>query len=311
MPAFSLRSAFAAALLCAVSCPIARAQVQPASPPTVVFIGNSFTFGAGSAVRFFRPSSVTDLNGEGIGGVPALFNAFARQAGRDYAVSLETSGGKNFDWHLENKAAVLGRAWDFVVMHGYSTLDQKKPGDPALLVQSAGQLAALLHSKNPGVDIRLVATWSRADQVYPEKGAWHGQPIAQMARDIRAAYDRAAAASPAIHAVIPVGEAWNRAMQTGVADPNPYDGIAFGQVDLWTHDHYHASSYGYYLSALMIFGDLTGLDPRSLGKNERAALELGMSASQAEALQKVAYDELSATRGRPPLKAFQPVALPR
>ncbi len=287
------------------------AQTAPTAPPTVVFIGNSFMFGAGSAVRFFRPSSVTDLNGEGIGGVPALFKAFAIQAGRDYVVSLETSGGKNFDWHVENKAAVIGRAWDFVVTQGYSTLDQKKPGDPALLIRSAKQLADLLHAKNPKVDIRLVATWSRADQVYPEKGAWHGKPIAQMALDVRVAYNLAAAGSPAIRAVIPVGEAWNRAMKTGVADPNPYDGISAGQIDLWTHDHYHASSYGYYLEALMIFGDLTGLDPRSLGKNERAALELGLSANQAAALQQVAFDELSATRGRAPLQPFKPVALPR
>ena len=33
-------------------------------------------------------------------------------------------------------------------------------------------------------------------------------------------------------------------MQTGVADPNPYDGIEAGKVNLWTHDHYHASTHG-------------------------------------------------------------------
>ncbi|MEO6246207.1 MAG: PEP-CTERM sorting domain-containing protein [Opitutaceae bacterium] len=291
--------------------PIFGAAAATPPPPSVLFIGNSFTFGAGSAVRFFRPSSVIDLNNEGIGGVPALFKAFTAQAGLNFTVSLETSGGKNFDWHVENKAAVIGRTWDIVVAHGYSTLDQKKPGDPALLVKSGKDLAELLRAKNPKVDIRLVATWSRADQVYPEKGHWHGKPIEQMARDIRAGYDLAAASSPAIHAVIPVGEAWNRAFQAGVADPNPYDGIAFGQIDLWTHDHYHASAYGYYLSALMIFGDLTGLDPRSLGKTERAAVELGFSATQAEALQKIAFEELSATKGRASLKAFKPAPLPR
>ncbi|MEO7800209.1 MAG: PEP-CTERM sorting domain-containing protein, partial [Opitutaceae bacterium] len=79
---------------------------------------------------------------------------------------------------------------------------------------------------------------------------------------------------------------------------------------LWTYDHYHGSTFGYYLEALMIFGDLTGLDPRSLGKNERAALELGLSSNQAVALQQVAFDELSATKGRPPLQPFTPVALP-
>ena len=58
--------------------------------------------------------------------------------------------------------------------------------------------------------------------------------------------------------MIPVGEAWTRAMQAGVADANPYDGIEAGKLNLWTHDHYHASAHGYYLEALVIFGSLTG-----------------------------------------------------
>jgi len=283
------------------------AAKSPSVVPSVVFIGNSFMFGSGSPVRFFRPHTVTDLNGEGIGGVPALFKAFTVQAEREFAVSLETAPGKNFDYHVENKAAVIGRPWDYVVTLGYSTLDKGKPGNPDLLVRSAGQLAELLRSNNPQVDIRLVATWSRADQTYPKTGHWHGKPIEQMALDVRAAYNLAAAGSPAIRGVIPVGQAWNRAMKTGIADPNPYDGIDFGKVSLWTHDHYHASTYGYYLEALMIFGDLTGLDPRSLGKGERAAFELGMSAAQAVALQQVAFDELTAAKGRPPLKPFTPL----
>jgi hypothetical protein len=281
------------------------------SAPSVLFIGNSFFYGAGSAVRFYRAQTVADLNKEGTGGVPALFKAFAAQAGHDFNVSLELVGGKSFDYHLESKADLIGRAWDIVIAAGYSTLDQKKPGDPTVLVQTAKQLADLLHGKNPAVDLRLVATWSRADQTYPAAGHWHGQPIEKMALDVRAGYDAAAATTPFIHGVIPVGEAFNRAIKAGVADPNPYDGISFGQVDLWTTDHYHASTYGYYLEALMIFGDVTGLDPRSLGKTERTALELGLSADQAEALQKIAFEELAATKGRAPLKPFKPVALPR
>lgn len=280
--------------------------VREARPriPSVVFIGNSFMFGTGSPVRFFRAGTVTDLNGTGFGGVPALFRCFTAQAGLDFAVSHETTSGKNLDFHVESKAEVLGRAWDYAVALGYSTLDRERPGDPALLVRSARQLAELLRSKNPGIDIRLVATWSRADQTYPEKGHWHGRPIEQMALDVRAAYDLAAQGSPAIRGVIPVGQAWNRAMRNGVADPNPYDGIEYGKISLWTYDHYHASTYGLYLEALMIFGDLTGLDPRSLGKGERAAFELGMSGEQAVALQQVAYDELMAMQDRTSLKTF-------
>jgi hypothetical protein len=289
--------------------PAVPAPAEPAG--SVLFIGNSFMFGAGSPVRFFRPHTVTDLNGDGVGGVPALFKVFAAQAGLDYSVSLETVPGVGIDHHVANKADVVGRPWDHAVMLGYSLLDREKPGDPGVLIRSAREMAELLHSKNPKVDVRLIATWSRADQTYPATGHWHGRAIEEMAKDVRAAYDRAAAGTPIIRGVIPVGEAWNRAMQAGVADPNPYDGIAAGQISLWTHDHYHASTYGYYLEALMIFGDLTGLDPRSLGRNERAAFELGMSPAQASALQQVAHDELVAARTDRSLKAFTVRPAPR
>ena len=95
-------------------------------------------------------------------------------------------------------------------------------------------------------------------------------------------------------------------MTSGVADPNPYDGIEFGKVSLWTHDFYHGSTFGYYLEALMIFGDLTGLDPRSLGKGERSGFDLGLSGDQATALQQVAHAELMAMQGRSGLQAFTP-----
>ena len=103
-----------------------------------------------------------------------------------------------------------------------------------------------------------------------------------MARDVRAAYDKAAAGA-GVKAVIPVGESWTRAIQTGVADPNPYDGIEANKLNLWTFDRYHASTHGYYLEALVIFGSVTGRDPRSLGQNECSAFELGLSRAEAKA----------------------------
>jgi hypothetical protein len=275
---------------------------------SVLFIGNSFTFADGSPVRFYRPDTVTDLNGEGTGGVPALFASFTRQAGLDYQVSLETSPGKGLDFHLAQKADVIGgHGWDKVVMHGYSTLDAAKPRDPAKLIATSARMAALLREKNPKVEIYLMATWSRADQVYPAAGAWAGSAIDVMARDIRAAYDKAAQEAKAT-AVIPVGEAWIRAIETGVADANPYDGIEAGKVDLWTYDHYHGSTYGYYLEALVIFGGVTGRDPRSLGNAECSGFELGLSRAQVAALQQVAFDQLAAGGTVKPLASGGPPA---
>ena len=287
---------------------LGAAVAQAQTGTSVLFVGNSFTFGAGSAVRFYRAETVTDLNSEGIGGVPALFKSFTEQAGLAYDVSLETRGGSGLDFHLENKLGVIGRRpWDVVVMHGQSTLDFDKPGDPAKLVATTRQMADFLRSRNPKVEIHLMATWSRADQTYPPKGAWAGKPIETMARDVRAANDKAAAGAPSVKSVLPVGEAWTRAMQTGVADPNPYDGIAAGTVNLWTYDHYHASTHGYYLEALVVFGRLTGRDPRSLGENECSAYELGLPRTEVKALQQVAFDQLAATGPVTPA----PLVLPR
>ena len=165
----------------AASVALALASAQSAAAESVLFIGNSFTYGAGSAVRYYRSDTVHDLNDEGIGGLPALFESFTRQAGLDYEVSLETRGGTGLDFHLENKRAAIARRWDTVVAHGYSTLDADKPRDAAKLVATGKELADVLRAENPNVVLFLMATWSRADQVYPPEGAWAGRPIAAMA----------------------------------------------------------------------------------------------------------------------------------
>ena len=279
------------------ACLLGFAGLQAAAcAETILFIGNSFTAGAGSQVERYLPETVTDLNREVTGGVPALFKAFARQSGLPYDVQLEVAGGMNLDFHLEQKAALIVRAWDHVVLQGYSTLDAEAPGDPTKIVEFSGRLAKLFHAENPEVDVRLVATWSRADQTYLATGHWFGKPIETMAIDVRAAYDRAARSSSFIHAVIPVGQAWSRAIVEGIAARNPYEGVGPGQVNLWGADGYHASEYGYYLEALVIFGSVTGHDPRELGRKEQAAAQLGISPDAAQTLQRIAFETLAGER---------------
>jgi hypothetical protein len=161
-------------------------------------------------------------------------------------------------------------------------------------------MADFLRDKNPAVDLRLMATWPRADLTYQPTGPWFGKPIDAMAHDVRAGYDQAAAGTPNVKGVLPVGEAFVRAMQTNVADPNPYDGIEAGKVNLWTYDGYHSSAFGYYLEALVVFGGITGHDPRSVGDNECSGFELGLSPVQVHALEQVAFDQLTAAG---PIKA--------
>lgn len=271
----------------------------------LLFIGNSFTYGYGSAVKYHRPNTITDLNNEGVGGVPALVKSFTEQAGLDYDVYIQTRGGTALDYHLANKLDLIGsQAWDQVVMHGFSTLDSKKPGDPTMLVDTTVEMSAYLQKLNSNVEVYLTSTWSRADLVYQADRHWSGTAIGKMALDVRAGYNKAAAAAPVVKAVNGVGEAWTRAMELGIADKNPYDGIEFGKISLWTWDHYHASTYGYYLEALVVFGNITGIDPRALGEFECAAYELGISGHQAKMLQQAAFEQLQIDRS---LKAAKQV----
>lgn len=265
-----------------------------ASARTILFVGNSFTFGENSPVKRYHPEWVVDLNREGIGGVPALFKTFADEAGLDWTVSLETSPGKDLAWHVANKRAVIDQSWDAVILQGYSTLDAERPGDPTRHVAAARTLASLFHLRNPEAQVDLVATWSRADLTYRPNGHWYNKPITQMADDLFAVSRQAIANGSELHAVVPVGTAWNRAIREGLADPNPYDGVAFGQVSLWAWDQYHASAEGYYLEALIVFGTVTGVDPRSLADKERAADDLGLNPKVATQLREVAAAELSA-----------------
>jgi hypothetical protein len=277
-----------AVLLCAL------ATTPAVAATSILFVGNSFTFGQGSPVRYYRPDTVTDLNSLGQGGVPALFKAFAVQAGLDYEVYLETQPGSGLEFHIENKQGQIARRpWDQVVMQGQSNLDFAAPGNPAKLIATSQQIADIFAARNPAVEIFLTAAWSRADLIYRSDSPWAGMPVEQMAVDVRKGNEAAAANAARIQSVNPVGEAWNRAMQTGVADPNPYDGIDVDKLDLWTYDHYHASTFGYYLEALVVFGNVTGLDPRVLGAGECAGFELGMSQDQVRALQQVAFDQLA------------------
>lgn len=286
-PVFGALALMLPTTICAQTSPPTNNAAQ--TPKTILFVGNSFTFGAGSAAMRYKADTVTDLNGDGIGGVPALFKQFTEQAGLAYDVSLETSPGKSLEWHWTNKRDVIDRRWDYVVLQDYSTLDPKEPGNPAKLIEYSGRLATLFEVQNPKVDVSLTATWSRADQTYKPGGAWYGKSIYQMAVDLARGYDQAAKVNKGVDRVHPVGRAFNCAMEAGFADYNPYDGIRFDQVDLWTHDQYHASTAGYYLEALTVFAGVTGKDPRSLGRGERAAQDLGLSADQAERLQKVAW----------------------
>lgn len=286
-----------AACFCLVTAPAFAAT-------KILFIGNSFTFGSHSSAMHYETDQVHDLNppdklGRTIGGVPALFKEFTKEAGLDYDVSLETVGGKGFDYHLAEKKPLIDKAWDVVVGHGYSLLDADHPGNPALLISSTKEMADMLAARNPNVKFYTVATWSRADKVFPADAPapWKGTPIKKMAQDVAAAYDQAAKASGGtVTGIVPMGLAWNRGIDEGTVDDNPYDDVGASKMNLWAYDAYHASAFGYYLEAALEFGKVTGKDPMILAPRgkDHVAEDLAISPKQQQILLKLAHDSLTA-----------------
>lgn len=106
-------------------------------------------------------------------------------------------------------------------------------------------------------------------------------PISAMANDLHTAYEQAAvnemAANPTGSSVdvALAGDAWVSAIDKGIAMLDPYlSDEPAGQIDLWdsnpldacctTPIGYHESTFGAYLSALVLFEEITGINPESL-----------------------------------------------
>ena len=186
---------------------------------------------------------------------------------------------------------------------------------------------------NADADVYLYQTWARPNLVNAPSttvtdettGAVTptGQPapsfypsLQAMTEDLRQAYAAAALMAGAdgsggIAGVAPVGEAFMRAIAAGIATPDMYASTAAsdGLLDLWFDDGTHASKYGSYLSALTLFGTITGVDPSVLGLGEIAARDLGISARDAVLLQRVASEQLGFVAAVPEPGSFALAAL--
>jgi hypothetical protein len=185
---------------------------------------------------------------------------------------------------------------------------------------------------HPGARVWLTQTWARPDMVFPHLSTvadanyptvpdgrpivdtsnpafpngfpdtlyYEAEGLAGMTADLRAAFAAKAQANPGFAGVIPVGEAFQRAVDQGVAKGDGFYGadgtyapaVPQDKINLWWDDYLHASKHGSYLSALVIFGRLTGIDPWSLGASEKAAADLGISPGDAVKLQGVASEQL-------------------
>ena len=265
------------------------------------------------------------------GGVPGIFKALADHAGLEWQVSHSLRGGATLRGHYLNtnpagwdmRANIAAQRWDVVVLQGNSTeAVARAGGDPLQFKAYVNKLERWVHvgaaetyqesqlypggsrtertipanpNANPDAAVYLYQTWARPDLTYPEGSPYAGLGLAAMTEDVRQAYGDAAVANGQIAGVAPVGEAFQRAVDSGVAFANPYQPERHG-VDLWWHeDQFHPSQHGAYLSALVLFGSVTRVDPSSFGAIERAAADLGIAPLHALQLQRIAADQLRAS----------------
>lgn len=186
---------------------------------------------------------------------------------------------------------------------------------------------------NPLAKVYLTQTWARPDMVFPHLSTvpdenypavpdgrpivdtsdpafpdgfpdtlyYEAEGLAAMTADLHASFAAEAQSNPNFAGVVPVGDAFQRAVDEGVARAGGFydaDGTYAAarpqdKLNLWWIDYLHASREGSYLDALVMFGAITGIDPRSFGANERARGDLGIAAADAIKLQRIASDQLT------------------
>lgn len=287
------------------------------SQTRVLFVGNSFTHGKYPPVLNYNAASIIDEN-FGLppssprhqldpttpgpwGGLPGIFKKFTDQAGLNYEVHIEAINGASLEFHEAYAMSVVQRLrWDKVVLQELTTrpLPVARTGQPGLFADYATQLEVAVHAGNPAAQVYLFQHWARADLTYPANTLYSGLPIDSMTQDLHKAFYGLAARNPRFAGVVPIGNAWLRAIRAGVAMRNPYSPTP-GLVNLWNFDHLYASKWGAYLAANVLFAQLTGRDPRTLGRTERVAVDLGIGPEVAAALQQLAYEQVLAPNSLP------------
>jgi hypothetical protein len=215
------------------------------------------------------------------------------------------------DWVHQGNALTYTEQAMFTAIHGSVAACQAAGGGNFCTNTTARNIPANPNA-NPLAKIYLQQTWARPNLINPPAtstpdprtgDAIYSSTLAPsffssleaMTTEMTAAMQTVANfagadGSGGITGIVPVGQAFLAAVQAGLATRDMYapGALSDGLIDLWFNDGTHASVHGSYLSALTLFGSITGEDPRSLGANEIAAADLGISPQDAVALQLVA-----------------------
>jgi hypothetical protein len=269
------------------------------------------------------------------GGIPGIFAELAAESGLNYDVHIEaisqTSLAKNF---AAASSVIVQPQWNAVVLQELSAkplpsaLTNSSISDPAGFCSSVQTIEQAVHGTAPKANVYLYETWARADLANALTG---GDPastgfatpyladLTQLTVAEHNAYYSAAAHDGAIAAVAPAGEAWQLAWNQGIANPNPFAGSslpslwygmnAVNNPQISSPDYMHPSIYGAYLSGLVLFQQITGVDVRKLGSGEVAAQQLGVPAAVATQLQQAAWQAVQQENLAPLNQTVDPCTL--
>jgi hypothetical protein len=244
----------------------------------VLFIGNSFTYGAG-----------------GTQSVPDIFDALANGAGQEDPLTvMRAVGGQDYEYHHTN--SITGyldqEQWTHVILQNYST-EPTHVGSISDHMEYGALLYGDVMANNPDTQVYLYMTWSRAEASSMISGTSTSSTFAttdEMLDELRTNYYALAETLSNANLdrlpvlVNPVGDAWDLAGgHLATSDPD--------FMSLHYSDNYHGNNYGYYLSACVHYASIYKSSPIGLHlKDAVIALDLSISDEDAEFLETVAWD---------------------
>jgi hypothetical protein len=243
-----------------------RAELEPVT--RVLLVGNSYT-------HFHSLSRQIER--------------LAASSGTPLRVDAVTHGGYSLRMHWMKSAArarIASGGYRYVVLQDHSL----RPVDHRDEFDDYGQRFARL-AADAGAKPVLYQTWPRAprSRFYIERGT--PRSADEMAAQLDRAYSALAARQGALLA--PVGRAFSAAL------------AAHPELELYGRDGTHPSWAGSYLAACVLYGTLTGRDPRSA-----SYVPWELPAEQAPALRALAAKVLDGQRVQPEPSAPLPAPAP-
>ncbi|MBB5637497.1 hypothetical protein HDE68_003412 [Pedobacter cryoconitis] len=270
------------------------------------------------------------------GGIPGIFAEFAYESGLKYDVHIEAISATSLAKNFAAASDVIAQSkWNAVVLQEISVkpipyaLTNSNISNPADFCSSVQTIEKAVHGASAAAKVYLYEPWPSADLAETMSG---GDPSAAgfktnymnslttLANANHNAYYSAASHDGNIAGVAPVGEAWVNAWAAKIANADPYLGSSNAPV-LWyglnsvndpqikKPDYHHPSIYGAYLSGLVLFQQITGVDVRTLGGQEKAANSLGIPSAIATQLQLVAWQTVTQESSQPIGQSADPCSI--